>query len=54
MTINLTDAQARLPELIRGLAPGEELFITDNERPVAKIIGSPFNRFRPLARAPVY
>jgi len=39
MTINLIDAQARLPELIRGLAPGEEVVITDNERAVAKIIG---------------
>lgn len=40
MTINLADAQARLPELVRSLAPGEEVFITENNEPVAKLIGN--------------
>jgi antitoxin (DNA-binding transcriptional repressor) of toxin-antitoxin stability system len=40
-TITLQEAQARLPELIEQLGPGEELFITQNDRPVAKLVGEP-------------
>jgi antitoxin (DNA-binding transcriptional repressor) of toxin-antitoxin stability system len=36
-TITVEEAQARLRELIAGLAPGEEIIITDNQRPVAKL-----------------
>lgn len=39
MTITLEDAQARLKELIRQLVPGEEVIITENQQPVAKLIG---------------
>jgi antitoxin (DNA-binding transcriptional repressor) of toxin-antitoxin stability system len=35
----MEEAQAHLRELIGGLAPGEELVITEGERPVAKIVG---------------
>ena len=40
-TITLEEAQARLPELIAGLQPGEELFITRENLLVAKLIGQP-------------
>jgi len=39
--LSLAEAQARLPELIRGLAPGEEVVITDNSRPVARVVAEP-------------
>ncbi|MBC7821938.1 MAG: type II toxin-antitoxin system prevent-host-death family antitoxin [Planctomycetaceae bacterium] len=38
-TVTLEDAQAQLPELIEHLAPGEELVITRNARPVARLVG---------------
>ncbi len=37
--VPLEEAQAHLAELIAGLAPGKEVLITKNERPVAKLIG---------------
>jgi antitoxin (DNA-binding transcriptional repressor) of toxin-antitoxin stability system len=39
MIISLSKAQAELPEIIYNLKPGQELLITDNDRPVAKLIG---------------
>ena len=39
-TITVEEAQAHLKELIGKLAPGEELVITDNERPVAKLVAA--------------
>jgi antitoxin (DNA-binding transcriptional repressor) of toxin-antitoxin stability system len=40
MTVmTLEEAQAKLPEVIAHLAPGEELVITLNARPVAQLIG---------------
>src|SRR4051812_7650994 len=39
-TITVEEAQAHLKELIGKLAPGEELVITDNERPVAKLVAT--------------
>lgn len=38
-TITIDDAQARLRDLIHQLAPGEEVVITENQQPVAKLIG---------------
>ena len=38
-TITVEEAQAHLKELIGNLAPGEELVITEGQRPVAKIVG---------------
>jgi antitoxin (DNA-binding transcriptional repressor) of toxin-antitoxin stability system len=32
------EAQARVPELIHRLAPGDEVVITENDRPVARIV----------------
>jgi antitoxin (DNA-binding transcriptional repressor) of toxin-antitoxin stability system len=36
--INLQDAQAKLPDLIHKLAPGDEVVITENDQPVARLI----------------
>jgi prevent-host-death family protein len=38
ITITVDEAQAKLKELIDKLAPGEEVIITDNQQPVAKLI----------------
>jgi antitoxin (DNA-binding transcriptional repressor) of toxin-antitoxin stability system len=35
--ITLEEAQARLPELIERLQPGEELIITRDQQPVARL-----------------
>jgi antitoxin (DNA-binding transcriptional repressor) of toxin-antitoxin stability system len=37
-TISLDEAQASLRNLIQNLALGDELIITDNHRPVAKLV----------------
>lgn len=47
MTVTIEEAQARLPELIDRLAPGEELVITRNDQPVAALVGK-----NPPARQP--
>ena len=36
-TITIDEAQAKLKDLIHRLAPGEEIVITENEQPVAKL-----------------
>jgi prevent-host-death family protein len=38
-TITVQEAQARLKELIDKLSPGEEVIITDNQQPVARLVG---------------
>ena len=38
-TVTIEEAQANLPELIEHLAADEELVITRNDRPVAKLVG---------------
>ena len=38
-TITLEEAQAHLAELITRLVPGQEVLITQNQRPVARLIG---------------
>jgi prevent-host-death family protein len=43
-TVTLQEAQARLSELVHQLAPGEEVVITENDQPVARIV--------PAAEAP--
>ncbi len=40
-TITVQEAQAKLKELIDNLAPGEEVVITENQQPVAKLIATP-------------
>ena len=36
-TITIEEARAKLGELIHGLTPGEEVVITENDRPVATL-----------------
>jgi antitoxin (DNA-binding transcriptional repressor) of toxin-antitoxin stability system len=36
--IAIAEAQANLPDLIRGLAPGDELIITENDQPIARLL----------------
>ena len=44
--ITVEEAQSHLPELIGRLAPGEEILITQDQRPVARLVGE-----RPRAQA---
>ena len=37
-TVSVQEAQAKLSELIRKLKPGDELVITENNQPVAKLV----------------
>jgi antitoxin (DNA-binding transcriptional repressor) of toxin-antitoxin stability system len=37
-SVTIEEAQSHLKELIHRLAPGEELVITENQRPVAKLV----------------
>jgi len=37
-TITIQEAQATLTDLIHRLNPGEEVVITENEKPVAKLV----------------
>jgi prevent-host-death family protein len=37
-TIPLADAQAQLPALVRRLMPGDEVVITEDNEPVARIL----------------
>ena len=37
-SISIQDAQLKLAELIRQLAPGEEVVITDGNEPVARLV----------------
>jgi antitoxin (DNA-binding transcriptional repressor) of toxin-antitoxin stability system len=37
-TITIEEAQANLKELIHQLGPGDELIITENQQPVAKLV----------------
>ncbi len=53
-TITLEEAQANLAELVHRLAPGEVVTITENDRPIARLIPAPNVRHRtPRPRPPV-
>jgi antitoxin (DNA-binding transcriptional repressor) of toxin-antitoxin stability system len=43
-TVTLQEAQLRLPELIAKLQPGEELIITRDNQPVARLTPQPPDR----------
>ena len=47
-TITIQEAKAALPDLIRRMMPGEELVITENDHPVAKLVAAPPERPRKL------
>jgi antitoxin (DNA-binding transcriptional repressor) of toxin-antitoxin stability system len=38
-TVSLEEAQATLPQLVESLAPGEEVVITRDAQPVARLVG---------------
>jgi antitoxin (DNA-binding transcriptional repressor) of toxin-antitoxin stability system len=37
--VSLSEAQERLPELVRLLASGDEVLITEGDEPLARLIG---------------
>ena len=47
-TITIYEAQAGLPDIIHKLAPGDEVVITDNDQPVAKLVATPPQKPRPI------
>jgi antitoxin (DNA-binding transcriptional repressor) of toxin-antitoxin stability system len=48
MILTLAEAQARLPDVIHNLSPGEEIAIVENNRTVAKLIAPPPEQRRPI------
>lgn len=40
-TISVEEAQAKLRELIHQMASGEEVIITENQQPVARLVSEP-------------
>jgi antitoxin (DNA-binding transcriptional repressor) of toxin-antitoxin stability system len=48
MTVSIQEAQADLLGLIRRLPPGEELVLTADDQPVAKVIPTPTRKPRKL------
>ncbi len=40
-TVSLAEAQARLPALVKEAESGEEIVITENDKPVARLAGVP-------------
>jgi prevent-host-death family protein len=47
-TVTIQEAQANLPDLIHKLKPGDNLVITENNQPVAKLVSEkPLLRQRP-------
>jgi prevent-host-death family protein len=38
--VTIEEAQAKLPEIIHQMQPGEEVVITEDNRPVARIVGA--------------
>ena len=51
-TISVETAQATLKELIHQMAPGEEVVITENQQPVAKLISQPAKATQPTRPGP--
>ncbi|MSS73795.1 MAG: type II toxin-antitoxin system prevent-host-death family antitoxin [Candidatus Latescibacteria bacterium] len=46
-TVTLEEAKAHLAELVASLVPGEEVVITQDKQPVAKLIGQRGARCQP-------
>jgi len=46
-SITVEEAQTMLKELISKLAPGEEIVLTDNQRPVARLTATPETQRKP-------
>ena len=43
-TVTIQEAQAKLPDLIHKLSPGDEVVITENNQPVAKLMSEQTRR----------
>jgi antitoxin (DNA-binding transcriptional repressor) of toxin-antitoxin stability system len=50
-SVSIQEAQEKLPELVHGLAGGDEVVIVENDRPVARIV-PPVEEPRRLPRRP--
>jgi prevent-host-death family protein len=40
-TVTIQEAQAKLADLIHRLSPGDEVVITENDQPVARLVPTP-------------
>ncbi len=47
LTVSIMEAQSKLPELIHKLNPGEEILITENHQPIARLLAAPLRRRQP-------
>jgi antitoxin (DNA-binding transcriptional repressor) of toxin-antitoxin stability system len=47
-TVTIEEAQAKLPQLIDELAPGEGLVIIRDARPIAQLVGLPAEKPHPV------
>jgi prevent-host-death family protein len=45
-TFSIEEAQKNLPELIRRLQSGDEVVITENDQPVARLVAAPSEPLR--------
>jgi len=50
-TVTIQEAQAKLPDLIHNLSPGDEVVITENNHPMAKLV-SELPKAKPGLRPP--
>jgi antitoxin (DNA-binding transcriptional repressor) of toxin-antitoxin stability system len=46
-TVTIEEAQSKLKELIHRMAPGEELVITEDQKPVAKLVSESAKQRQP-------
>ena len=51
-TITVEEAQAKLKEIIHQLTPGEEIVITENQQPVAKLVSEQPKTVKPPRPGP--
>ncbi len=47
-SVTIQEAQAKLLDLIHRLVPGDEVVITENDLPVAKLVAPPAQKPHPL------
>ena len=47
-TLTLEEAQSHLAEIIDKLTPGQEVVLTQDDKPVARIVAEPFEKPRPV------
>ena len=51
-TMTIDEAQAKLKEIIHQLSPGQELVITENQQPVAKLVSNRLTPAKPFRAGP--